>query len=91
MYNYFIIQKLINLLIFNGKKSIILNEFLKVLKHFKISDEIAEKNIPLEIFLKNSLQNVKPLLYIYKYKLKNKVLIIPKIINSELELKIALK
>jgi len=43
MYNYFIIQKLINLLIFNGKKSIILNEFLKIFKYFKISKQENNK------------------------------------------------
>ena len=85
---YFFLNKLLQVLIKKGKKSLALNTFLKTLRNMKIICRNEKTN--LKDFLIQVFKNITPKLYIRKSRRSKKVYYLPKIINKQQETKIAL-
>lgn len=86
--DFFILSKLLHMLIKNGKKAYALNVFLKLLKNLNENLEVKPL-IALDVIYK-ALLNVRPLLHVKKVRKSSKVFYLPKIITTEQKINISL-
>lgn len=86
--DFFILSKLLHILIKKGKKSYALKVFLLVLKKLKENAEVNHLS-PTEVIYK-ALLNVRPLLHIKKVRKSSKVFYLPKLINTEQKINVSL-
>lgn len=85
--DFFILKKLLHVLIKKGKKAKALSIFLKLLKNLKINSKLDLSAIDI---IYTALSNVKPLLHVKKVRKSSKVFYLPKIINTEQKLSLAI-
>lgn len=83
---FFILYKLIHLMIKKGKKTKAINVFLKLLKNLnnnKLGLQATE-------VISKSLSNAKPLLHVQKTRKSSRVFYLPKLVSTEQKINIAL-
>jgi ribosomal protein S7 len=85
--DHIILKKLLNILIKEGKKAQALKMVLAVIKSLNIKNN--KKFTGEEIILK-AVSNLKPQLYIEKQRKSRRIFYLPKIINSEKKINLAL-
>jgi ribosomal protein S7 len=85
--DHIILKKFLNILIKQGKKSQALKMVLTVIKflNFKNKKKISGEEIILQ-----AVHNLKPQLYIEKQRKSRRIFYLPKIINSEKKINLAL-
>ena len=81
------LTKLLHILIKKGKKAQALKVFLLLIKNLKLNK--INNSSPIDI-LYQSILNVKPLIHIKKVRKSSKVFYLPKLINTEKKINIAL-
>lgn len=85
--DFFILKKLLHVLIKKGKKAKALTIFLKLLKNLRINNTMSMSGIDV---IYAALSNAKPLLHVKKVRKSSKVFYLPKIINTEQKLSLAI-
>lgn len=85
--NFFILKKLLHILIKKGKKAKALTIFLKLLRNLKINNTMSLSGIEI---IYSALSNAKPLLHVKKVRKSSKIFYLPKIINTEQKLSLAI-
>jgi ribosomal protein S7 len=85
--DYIVLKKLLNILIKEGKKAQALRMVLFVIKFLNIKNN---KKITGEEIILNAVSNLKPQLYIEKQRKSRRIFYLPKIINSEKKINLAL-
>jgi ribosomal protein S7 len=85
--DHIILKKLLNILIKEGKKAQALRMVLAVIKFLNIKNN---KKITGEEIILKAVNNLKPQLYIEKQRKSRRIFYLPKIINSEKKINLAL-
>lgn len=85
--DHIILKKLLNILIKEGKKATALRMVLAVIKFLNIKNN---KKITGEEIILKAVSNLKPQLYIEKQRKSRRIFYLPKIINSEKKINLAL-
>jgi len=85
--DHIILKKLLNILIKEGKKAQALKMVLTVIKFLNIKNN---KKITGEEIILKAVSNLKPQLYIEKQRKSRRIFYLPKIINSEKKINLAL-
>lgn len=85
--DHIILKKLLNILIKEGKKAQALRMVLAVIKFLNIKNN---KKITGEEIILKAVSNLKPQLYIEKQRKSRRIFYLPKIINSEKKINLAL-
>ena len=85
--NFIFLTKLLNILIKNGKKAQALRVFLILLKNLK--NQKVSNNNAIDIIYQ-SLLNARPLVHTKKVRKSSKMFYLPKLINTEKRMNIAL-
>jgi ribosomal protein S7 len=85
--DHIILKKLLNILIKEGKKAQALRLVLAVIKFLNIKNN---KKITGEEIILKAVSNLKPQLYIEKQRKSRRIFYLPKIINSEKKINLAL-
>jgi ribosomal protein S7 len=85
--DHIILKKLLNILIKQGKKAQALRMVLAVIKFLNIKNN---KKITGEEIILKAVSNLKPQLYIEKQRKSRRIFYLPKIINSEKKINLAL-
>jgi ribosomal protein S7 len=85
--DHIILKKFLNILIKQGKKSQALKMVLTVIKFLNVKNK---KKISGEEIILQAVHNLKPQLYIEKQRKSRRIFYLPKIINSEKKINLAL-
>jgi ribosomal protein S7 len=85
--DHIILKKLLNILVKEGKKAQALRMVLAVIKFLNIKNN---KKITGEEIILKAVSNLKPQLYIEKQRKSRRIFYLPKIINSEKKINLAL-
>jgi ribosomal protein S7 len=85
--DHIILKKFLNILIKQGKKSQALKMVLTVIKFLNIKNK---KKISGEEIILQVVNNLKPQLYVEKQRKSRRIFYLPKIINSEKKINLAL-
>ena len=85
--DHIILKKLLNILIKEGKKAQALNMVLAIIKFLNVKNK---KKITGEEIILQAISNLKPQLYIEKQRKSRRIFYLPKIINSEKKINLAL-
>ncbi len=85
--DHIILKKFLNILIKQGKKAQALKMVLTVIKFLNIQNK---KKVTGEEVMLQAIHNLKPQLYIEKQRKSRKIFYLPKIVNSEKKISLAL-
>ena len=85
--DHIILKKFLNILIKQGKKSQALKMVLTVIKYLNIKNK---KKFSGEEIILQAVHNLKPQLYVEKQRKSRRIFYLPKIINSEKKINLAL-
>jgi ribosomal protein S7 len=85
--DHIVLKKFLNILIKQGKKAQALKMVLTVIKFLNIKNK---KKISGEEIMLQAVHNLKPQLYIEKQRKSRRIFYLPKIINSEKKISLAL-
>ena len=85
--DHIILKKFLNILIKQGKKAQALKMVLNVIKFLNIQNK---KKVTGEEIMLQAINNLKPQLYIEKQRKSRKIFYLPKIVNSEKKISLAL-
>jgi len=84
--DFFVLTKLLHLLIKKGKKAKALKIFLNVLIKLKES----KLNVPAVEIISQAVENVKPSLHVKKVKKSTKIFYLPKVISLKQKVNLSL-
>jgi small subunit ribosomal protein S7 len=84
--DFFVLTKLLHLLIKKGKKAKALKIFLNVLRKLKE----AKLNVPAVEIISQAVENVKPSLHVKKVKKSTKIFYLPKVVSLKQKVNLSL-
>ena len=85
--DHIVLKKFLNILIKQGKKAQALKMVLTVIKFLNIQNK---RKVTGEEIILHAIHNLKPQLYIEKQRKSRKIFYLPKIINTEKKISLAL-